>query len=436
MSITLTEKAVRVFEALVGRRSGIVRQVRAVPPIDGDARLEYIAATVANPHRDWAHDFRLACGGAGKTRPEALLAALGEGLERYLAGSYPRGGVLRRQAELDGPAIAPGELAPFSEVQRGQPGFPFQAVSAETPLRWVAGRRLSDGAACVIPASAVYLPYRPEEGEPLVGPGLSTGLACGESLDAALLHATCEVIERDAVALTWLGGLSPPQIDPAVIAELAGDVLPPADDVAAYDLTSDLGIPVVWVVCRGEGPSGRLLSVGSACRLDAAEALRKAAIEAAQDRIYVRQLLALEPKWRPADDFSNVSDFSYHARLYSVRPELIDAAFGFLSGSGRTTPHVGRLSRAVTDGLGSPSYVIERLARAGHDGAWVDLAPDWAAAIGMYVVRVVIPSLMPLHGHHGLAYLGHPRLARRREAKPHAEVVHAEPVWPYPHPFP
>ena len=43
MSIPLAEKARTVFEALVGRRSGIVRQVRAVPPIDGDARLEYVA---------------------------------------------------------------------------------------------------------------------------------------------------------------------------------------------------------------------------------------------------------------------------------------------------------------------------------------------------------------------------------------------------------
>jgi ribosomal protein S12 methylthiotransferase accessory factor len=255
-------------------------------------------------------------------------------------------------------------------------------------------------------------------------------------VEAAVLRGVCEVIERDALALCWLGGLAPPRIPQPSLPDEAAGLLPPYDETVTYDLTSDVGVPVVWIVCRGKGPRGPLLSVGSACHLDARRAVRKAALEASQDRVFVRELVELDPKWQPRDDFSNLTDFSLHARLYSVRPDLADEALRFLDGNPECTECKPLAACADSDAAQDRRAVVRRLVEAGHDGAWVDLTPEPAADLGLHVVKVVVPSLLPLHGHHLLPYLGHPRLVHRRAAMPRATVRHAHAVWPYPHPFP
>jgi len=432
------QRCQEMFDALVGRRTGIVRDVRFVPTVDGDADLYHAAATTANSHPGTPTDMKSAVGGAGTTREAAVMASLGEALERYLASSYRHGHApLRSEAELDCEAISAAAFAQFSPQQRCQEGFPFQQATQATSARWVNGRRLSSESPCAVPAFAVYLPYVPEPGEAPIAPGISTGLACGDSQESALLGAVCEVIERDALALTWMTGITPPRIDQDSFLDQAGDLLPPRDECRAYDLTSDIGVPVVLVVCRGQGPSGRLLSVGSASRPDRDAAIRKAAMEASQDRVYVRHLVEQDPDWRPRPDYSNVTDFSYHARLYSVRPDLVDGAFAFLDGMATDRTFIPTLSQREREPTGETlNRVIRRLLDSGHDGAWVDLTPEWAKSQRLHVVKLVVPTLLPLHGDHRLPYLGHPRLADCRRAMPRGSKNHECPLWPYPHPFP
>lgn len=427
----------QLFDALVGRRSGIVREICLVDTIDGDAPLFHAAARIANAHPEMPEQMTLAGGGSGVTKDGALIAALCEGLERYLGScDGDTHGALERQCDLASCALPADLFAPFSDQQRQQEGFPYQPVTDHTPLRWTGGRRLSDGERCAVPAFAVYVLYRTAPGEPLVAPGLSTGLSCADSIEAAVLAGACEVIERDSLTLTWLKGMSPRVISHECLMEHAGELLPPADEVAAYDLTSDVGVPIVLVVCRGPGPRGPIISVGSACHPNATRTLRKAALEASQGRVYVRQLLDLDPRWQPRPDFSNVTDFSLHARLYSARPDLSDQAFRFLSANPHTSDLPLRSVPSKVDVSNMLARVNDQLSRRGHDGAWVDLTPDWAAAMRLHVVKVVIPSLMPLHGHHLLPYLGHRRLKEYERAMPNSVSTHGRSIRPWPHPFP
>jgi ribosomal protein S12 methylthiotransferase accessory factor YcaO len=181
----------------------------------------------------------------------------------------------------------------------------------------------------------------------------------------------------------------------------------------------------VMVLAIGHGPRGQLVSVGAACNVDPVRALRKAALEASQDRVYVRLLIEREPGWAPAADFGNVTDFSLHARVYSGRPALWDKGSAFLRGT-----EAGPLP-AQRDG--SPK---EAFARAGVSAVAVDLTPAWASSLGLAVARVVAKDLVPLHGSHAFRYLGHPRLARGTLAMPGSMVNHDLASWPYPHPMP
>jgi ribosomal protein S12 methylthiotransferase accessory factor len=426
-------RARELFHALVGRRTGIIRQIDLVPTVSGDADLVHAGAQIANAHPYHGPHLGLGVGGCGQSRAEAVIAALCEGVERYAASSYgpaPRGLVSRR--ELAGaPSIDPRALVAFTDAQRSDPDFPLEPVTDETPLRWVQGRELATGEAVLVPAFATYLPYMLERDEPLVAMGLSTGLACGPTLEDAACKGICEAIERDAMALTWVRGIAPPRVPVELVTECVGHLLPPGDDVAAYDLTSDLEIPVFMVIAQGQGPRGRLVAVGAAAHPDAGVALRKAAMEASQDRAYVRMLVDRGPTWTPDADFGNVSDFSLHARLYSSSAALARKGLAFLTGN----PATGG-DRLETSGEMTLENLVGALARRGMSGALVDLTPPWAARLGLEVARVVVPDLVPLHGDHRLRYLGHPRLARWKTSMPHGVVAHDRPLWPYPHPMP
>jgi len=426
-------RARELFEGLVGRRTGIVRQLALVDTLDGDAPLFHAGAQIANAHPYHGEHLGLGVGGCGLTREAAVISALCEGVERYAASSYgpsPRGLASRR--ELGGAlSLDPASFVRFTERQRSSSDFPLAPVDDETKLRWELGWDLATGDPCLVPAFAVHLPYMLERDEPLVAMGISTGLACGTTLEEAVSKGLCEAVERDAMALTWVRGLTPPRVDDAVLKEQVGHVLPPRDTVTAYDLTTDLGLPVFMVICRGEGPRGPLVAVGAACHPDARAALRKAAMESSQDRAYVRMLIERDPAWSPSADFANVTDFSLHARLYSASPALAKRGLAFLSGNPEVT------SRAQFEPGDAESIPITAaLDVPGIIGASVDLTPPWAARLGLRVARVVAPDLMPLHGNHTLRYLAHPRLARAARCLPRSVLQHHRPLWPYPHPMP
>jgi hypothetical protein len=166
--------------------------------------------------------------------------------------------------------------------------------------------------------------------------------------------------------------------------------------------------------------------------------LRKAVIEAGQGRIYVRQLQTLDPTWTPGDRFENVSDFAAHARFYTSRPDLIQAAFRFITESNQRSEHFVAQTKSPRDhrdaewSVAQLRTIRKRLHSLGHRISWIELTPPGAKQIPMTVVRVLVPSLLPLHGHHHLALDEHPRLldSRLRASGACPELS------PYPHPFP
>ena len=73
------------------------------------------------------------------------------------------------------------------------------AIDEQVPLRWLKAEALGEAARLLVAADAIMLGTPPRD---LAGISQSTnGLAAGASRDGALLHALCELIERDAVCL-------------------------------------------------------------------------------------------------------------------------------------------------------------------------------------------------------------------------------------------
>ncbi|MEV8285877.1 TOMM precursor leader peptide-binding protein [Streptomyces niveus] len=378
-------------------------------------------------------------GGAGFSKGEAVAATIGESLERYAAGLYrPADLHLATWDELEAAgrsAVPPVEFGLFSPEQHAEPGFPFTPFDGGTPVRWTQATDLLSGAPVQVPASQVYMHYRRVRGEAAIGQSISTGLAAGPSYRAAVLSGLYEVIERDALAISWLHRLPPRPLPPEVVAASSrvSYLIDRATTwrVRFYDLSLDLTPSTVVAVMEHHSGAEQIMSFGSACRWSPVKAVEKAFLEAAQGLTYVRRLLRQHEDWEAAEDFGNVDDFNKHAILYSKYPRLRERA-GYLVHPSAPVPP-GRPERPAPAATDDPvGRIAAELAAAGHRVCVVDLTTPDVRRSGAHVVRVLVPGLQHLSGVHGCRMLGNRRLY---------DIVAAlgcdtRPDNPYPHPLP
>ena len=101
----------------------------------------------------------------------------------------------------------------------------------------------------------------------------------------------------------------------------------PGVDVKLFDLTTELGVPVVFALARRRAEFGCMTCVGASARLAPRRALEKSVLEASQNFPYMRYLLQSQRAWQPAPDFSNVTTFEQHFLAYLKRPELTAEKF-------------------------------------------------------------------------------------------------------------
>ena len=181
------------------------------------------------------HDPRLA---------EAL--ALVEGVERVFAcdDTDPSRLVRAAYADVDGMAIDPGEIPLFSDAQYRETGFPFRRFNPSAEMDWLWGIRIASGRPVLVPANLI-------DGRPpdAILHATSNGAACHSSLHHAVLNGLYEVVERDALMVTWLKHRSLPRLilsdddpDPYGVRAAFGQM---SFQLTHVDLTTDLAIPVV-----------------------------------------------------------------------------------------------------------------------------------------------------------------------------------------------
>jgi ribosomal protein S12 methylthiotransferase accessory factor len=367
-----------------------------------------------------AHRETSTASGIGLEPSAAESACIGEAIERLQAGPLPTDRLVTasyREWPLGERAVDPRRWVLFHPDQYALPDFPFQPMTADTVCDWVCFREASTGEPWWIPADLAYL-HLP--GGHRFCPGYSTGLACGRTGDAILLRGLQEMIERDAVVGAWWGRYPLDEHDAAnVFAELAPEIAErcqrPNLCYRFYRAASPFSNHVTLVTLEGEDREGYVFSIGSACRQTQAASWEKSLLEAIHGRHYVRYL-----KSQQHNNEHMPSSFAEHALYYSMHPEQLRATK--LAGATRAPDdHAATAIEDVallTTRLGPARPV---LCRSITPPALVSEGLDW------HVLRVVVPGLQPLHGHHALPHLGGPLWAPRGLADWRAMP---------PHPFP
>jgi ribosomal protein S12 methylthiotransferase accessory factor len=341
--------------------------------------------------------------GKGATRTDAACGALMEAIERQSAlnlqrpvvrASYRK--ISRRERALDPKTMA---LKLDSEY------------TDDLVLSWVDGYDICSNEPVKAPATAAgYMLYE-GYGPPCFDIVTSTGLASGNTMEEAICHALCELIERDAWTLAellahclplWKYQQQPnvptgvefqddqeryPEVDldgaDAVIRGMLRQFSKAGLTLIVKDITSDLGVPSIMASsqdCSGPVP---LAHLGFGAHPDPRVAVSRAISELAQSRAVdiqgVREDLSGPDEPVPA--------YMHHVQ----RVDAIDRSSWYHCRT-RHRRKLGDIGGAIHgDILDDIRFMLERLKVGGlHQAIVVDLTD---AELGIPVVRVFVPGL-------------------------------------------
>jgi ribosomal protein S12 methylthiotransferase accessory factor len=160
-------------------------------------------------------------------------------------------------------------------------------VTPHTRLDWIEATALPDGTPVPVPRAAVDLGPAPDAWDV---PGLTTssnGLASGNTVAEATVHALYEVIERDAVAGAppeRRRRVDPLSVDDPHCADLIGRILAAGCRLEIEDVPNRSGVPCAAVRVWHEDLASTVVH-GQGAHGDPAIALSRALTEAAQSRL-------------------------------------------------------------------------------------------------------------------------------------------------------
>lgn len=310
--------------------------------------------------------------GKGASNGAAAASAMMEAIEVWHAENVSNPTILATQRELLASGV-PHELD-------GLPRDPAARAHPDARREWVEGLDLVTKKPVWVPRALVELGPFPALFDFFPS---TNGLASGNTRVEAILHGLYEVIERDARHLARVTGSGIPILLEAVEHPLCRAVLGKlrkADlRVAAWDVTSDIGVPCyeVMIADRVDGGHRRLtFDLGSGCHLVPEIALLRALTEAAQARLTIIA--------------GNRDDMG--RQDHRMRRDLgVQTRFATIFDDPRASPFWKRESLATAAFTGDLAQVLHQLARAEVTRVIVvDLAKPH---LGVPVVKVFVPGL-------------------------------------------
>lgn len=238
-----------------------------------------------------------------------------------------------------------------------------------------------------VPAELVFMPGYEGDAQRLFGSS-SNGLASGNSLAEATLHALLEVLERDALAMNRARDASErvgTEALPPPFTQWATSWLQRGVQLLVRHVPNEFGMPCFEAWLHEPGSLDVNLARGSGLHLDREIALSRAITEAAQSR------LSLIHGGR--DDITDF--FSKYRRMSARALQAADArVLAVMEDKNREIAY----TQVPTVACGSPSaalrWLLERLADRGFRHVLrrrITRGSETLAQRGLHVVKVVVP---------------------------------------------
>ena len=220
--------------------------------------------------------------GKGVTTEQAEASAVMEAIERYSA----------EQRDTDDIVVGKYEEAKEAmlTVDPADLILPLNILDIYRykDIAWTKGFEMFRGEHILVPACAVYYPYTPNNDLQLFR-WHTNGIASGNTMEEAILHALFEDIERDAWSIAECHDRANADVlirdKNSVPAQLIEKFAEQGIEIHLKDLTSDLGIPTIGAAAddtRTKDPE--LLTIGVGTHLNPEIAAIRALTEVAQSR--------------------------------------------------------------------------------------------------------------------------------------------------------
>ncbi|HSM05864.1 MAG TPA: TOMM precursor leader peptide-binding protein [Longimicrobiales bacterium] len=378
------EERLESLEALVDPLLGVIPRLDRIPVPGAPLHLWVTPSPAARMRRDWEGTrdaLSHGCVGKAATEPQARLGALAEAVERYsglrLGGESTIRGSLK---SLGDAALHPNDCLLFSDAQYRERVSWNERTAAvnwvpepfdlHADLDWTPLRSLTHGRTRYLPSEYLFYSMGPTAGLRAD----SNGCAAGASIEDATLRAFLELVERDAVAIWWYNELQRPPVDVASFGdpfcqEVVAWIGSSGRTVVVFDLTHDLGIPVLAAVSHGSVGDASEVALGFGAHLDPDRALRRALLELGQG-------FAARGARSDAPDLFDVARLD--ARFLIPTPGAECRALGDMA-----APPRGSVRACL-------EWCVERTREAGLELLLLD---QTRADTGLPVVRAVVPGL-------------------------------------------
>ncbi len=328
-----------------------------------------------------------ASGGVGRDDETARLAAIGEAVERACSAMAPLR--TRRRAEVSSWDRIDGEdFALYTPEQMSHSSFPHGGiVDADCP--YVEVFSLDSGEPTWVPLPFVSLQDRGH-----TGVATSSGLAAGATATKALLGGIQELIERDALMVTWLHGLPGRAVEPP--RSLMDEVADLGGEFTLFDLTPAYSPFPVAAVMGGIPKQGTWrYSLGVACKPNWQAATSKAYLEWAQGVLFAGVYATYVDVSHLTRD-ATLRSFDEHAMFYTLHPDLWS---GLPILRGRDRVHAPSAVEAPSDVHAALETARSALAAAGIRVYYREITTIDALQAGLHVAKALSPDMALLYAH-------------------------------------
>jgi len=375
-----------------------------------------------------------------RNKDQALFGAMGEAIERHCT-TIERPDFksvtflgLRDQGL---PALDPAEFKIFDEDQGAVRRGEVYNLRRDSVTDWAWFEST---------AGKVLLPFNfsgsAPSGAPVYFMPSTNGNACAGDPAHARLSAALELIERDAVLFYWWTKNAPRPLlltgPDARLSEILQPFRPVLDRVKLFFLQTELEIPIVLAVIRGDfSKHGYRFGVSAAAHLDPIRAIDRALSEVTQlENIMQTKAPAWAREVRYEEDFElSVWDFVDHFYLYAFQP--MEAAMApLLAGtsplSWRDLPMGG--NGGAEAGL---AYIQNEFDKNRLRLYFRELSDRALRYAGFSVYRAFSPDLIAIDAAHRHRPFGYPRLFQLPEKLGLKQRPGSmRDLNPFPHPFP
>lgn len=220
--------------------------------------------------------------GKGLTREHARASALMEAAERYSCRDNRRFTLLGSYAQL---APRHNVLDPREVVVPDSWAYDPQEVT-----EWVGARSLLQNDVVLVPAWMAFTPYVPRDHTHRPYFSSTNGVASGNTLEEAALHAIYEVIERDAEAIALSTGrsrrLDLDQLPAGPLTDLVGRFNEHGVRLTVHVITQDIRVHTMLATSIDPSlPTISYANGGKGTSLDPAIAFARAVTEVSQSRV-------------------------------------------------------------------------------------------------------------------------------------------------------